>query len=403
MNFPLPLNALSLRGDSFYQLVEQFCGAEVVELLKLQLFDSSLGLIEVDDIFLILQFESDKTSVVKEVLGIPGKDQQGNYSFFVMPGIRLKVQKLIRSLRSLLAPVAVSSSSIATPLTLSTDLVQRYPFLVNLVSFLESNSLTGFSSDFISNLFSNVSRVSSSFRYEQSVKDFAVCLYILGGKTAYELLRLNIPGSLPNHTSLQSILATSKHQFVEGEFQYERLEKFVAPLGCKYAFCGEDATTVISKVTYDSLSNCFVGFVMPLENGFPIPRYYSTDLFGQLDTWYDQVEKSTLLNVHVVQALCPVDRLSPSPFLLAAYGTNSKYTAKDIVNRWIVIFDRCMALNIRVLGFSTDADAKCLKAMRDSMGFFSNERTIIDDHPNNFEIALPEVSQALHFQPKKLR
>ena len=58
MNFSLPKDALSFRGDSFHLMVEQFCGKEVVDLLQFQLIDSSMSLIEINDPFFGLQFES---------------------------------------------------------------------------------------------------------------------------------------------------------------------------------------------------------------------------------------------------------------------------------------------------------------------------------------------------------
>ena len=51
LNFLLPTNLLSLRSDSLYCTVEQNCGTEAMELLKFQLIDSSMNLLEVDDVF----------------------------------------------------------------------------------------------------------------------------------------------------------------------------------------------------------------------------------------------------------------------------------------------------------------------------------------------------------------
>ncbi|CAF4929660.1 unnamed protein product [Rotaria socialis] len=342
MNFILPLDVLSLRGDSFYDFVEEFCGKEVVELPKFQMINSSVDLIEVDDAFSILQIESHQTTSIKEFLGATGKDNNGKYSFFVMPELQL---------------------------------------------------LTDFTLDFISNMLSNITRSKNLYRYEQSVKDYAVSLYILGGRNVYDFVRLNIPGFIPNLTSLRSILTSSKKYFIEGEFQYERFNEFIELSDCKYAFCGEDSTSVVSKVCYDSRSNSFVGFPLPLKDGFPCSRYFPTNSFGELEQWYEKIDKSFLINVHVIQAVCPSNRTSPSPFLLAAYGTNSKYTARDILNRWSKTFDSFMTQNIRILGFSSDCDPKQMKAMRDSMGFFSNEHTGFECHPDHFKISLFKVSE----------
>ena len=41
-----------------------------MELLKFQLIDSSMNLLEVDDVFSILQFESSRMTSLKESLGV---------------------------------------------------------------------------------------------------------------------------------------------------------------------------------------------------------------------------------------------------------------------------------------------------------------------------------------------
>jgi hypothetical protein len=393
MNFSLPTDALSFRGDSFYLMIEQFCGKELVDLLQFQLIDNSMSLIETNDPFSILQFESDRTMSIKEALGISCTDEHGNYSFFVMPGIRLKLEKLIRSLRELITPTT-RLSVLLEPLTISSELVEKYPFLINLIDCLESNLLTDFSIDFLSNWMSNVASTSKrSFRYSQSVKDFAASAYILGGPTLFEFLRLNIPGSIPNLTTVRSMLSSAKHQFIEGEFQYSRFLELVHPLGCKYAFCGEDSTAVIPKVSYDARSNSFVGFTLPLKNGFPCCQFYSTNSLDELKSWQNEVEKSSLLNVHVIQALTPVNQIQLSPFLLSAYGTDNRYKAHDILNRWSRIFDVFIAQNIRILGFSTDGDPKSLRAMRNSMAFFTKDQTIFLNHPNIFTISSLKVNE----------
>lgn len=393
MNFPIPSSALSLRGDSFYQLIEQLCGQEAVELLRLQLIDNTVDLVQVDDVFLILQFESEQTAKLKEVLGIPNKDHLGKYSFFVLPGIRLKLEKLIRSLRRLLLPIEPSPTSMTAPVAIPPNLVQEHPFLIDLIHCLEAKSINEFSLDFIANLVYNLaSTAKNAYRYKQSVKDFAASIYILGGRNLFEFIRSNIPGSLPSVTGLRSILTSTKYHFPEGEFQYARLKEFVSSSDCRYAFCAEDCTSVVPKVTYDSRSNSFVGFTLPLEGGFPCSGFFSTYSFNELESWHEQMDKSSLLNIYTVQALSRDSQRSIPPFLLAAYGTNGKYTSSDIVNRWSTIFDQCLSHDIRMLGFSADCDAKNLRAMRDSMGFFSRQQTEFLNHPSRFKISLLKVS-----------
>ncbi|CAF4499961.1 unnamed protein product [Rotaria magnacalcarata] len=346
--------------------------------------------------------ESDRTVALKELLGVSGKDQVGNYSFFVMPGIRLKIAKFIRLLRSLLPSTNSSSQSTIKTSTISSDLLQQYPFLNDLIYCLESNLLNDLTLDIISNMISNLVHSKNLFRYKQSVKDFAACLYILGGRTVVEFIRLNIPGFIPSLPSLRPMLQSSKYHFIEGVFQYDHLADFIKPFNCKYAFCGEDSTSVVPKVSYDTLSDCFVGFTLPLKHGFPCPRYFSTNSFGELENWYNEVDVSFNINVHIIQGLFSIGQTSPPPFLLGAYGTNSKYTALDVLKRWINIFDLCMAQNLRILGFSTDCDTRYMKAMRDSMGFFSKFETGFENHPDHFEISMLQNTSWFFLKPHQL-
>ncbi|CAM4783358.1 unnamed protein product [Rotaria magnacalcarata] len=402
MTFSLPTDTLYLRGDPFYRIVDEFCGSEALELLRFQLIDSSMDLLEINDVFSILQMESDRTVALKELLGVSGKDQVGNYSFFVMPGIRLKIAKFIRLLRSLLPSTNSSSQSTIKTSTISSDLLQQYPFLNDLIYCLESNLLNDLTLDIISNMISNLVHSKNLFRYKQSVKDFAACLYILGGRTVVEFIRLNIPGFIPSLPSLRPMLQSSKYHFIEGVFQYDHLADFIKPFNCKYAFCGEDSTSVVPKVSYDTLSDCFVGFTLPLKHGFPCPRYFSTNSFGELENWYNEVDVSFNINVHIIQGLFSIGQTSPPPFLLGAYGTNSKYTALDVLKRWINIFDLCMAQNLRILGFSTDCDTRYMKAMRDSMGFFSKFETGFENHPDHFEISMLQNTSWFFLKPHQL-
>ena len=174
-----------------------------------------------------------------------------------MPGIRLKLERFIRSLRSLSLPIDSSSSSSSSSvksLTISSDLIEQYSLLIDLIYCLESNLLSEFSLDFISNVLNNITRSKNYFRYGKSTKDFAASLFILGRRNAYEFFRLNLAGSIPSVSSLRSALTSSKFHYVEDEFQYERLKNFVNSIHLKYSFCGEDSTSVVPKISYDTRS-----------------------------------------------------------------------------------------------------------------------------------------------------
>ena len=164
---------------------------------------------------------------------------------------------------------------------------------------------------------------------------------------------MNLPGSLPNVSTLQESIVSSLQELTEGNFRYELAAQHLATKQSKYAFCAKDCTTVIPKIVYYSRSNNFIGFPLPLCNGFPQVEYYSTDDFQQLEHWFLTITQATLLNTHVIQPL-PSQALHLSPYMLSAYGSDGRYTSSDIVLRWKTIFARFQEKSIHILEYSTD-------------------------------------------------
>ncbi|CAF4349110.1 unnamed protein product, partial [Rotaria magnacalcarata] len=193
----------------------------------------------------------------------------------------------------------------------------------------------GFLIDFINTITNNLTKSRNHFRYSDKIKDFALSLYILGGK------------------------------LTEAEFRFDQLQKHFKNLNLRYAFGSEDATGVIKKIKYDSITNKFIGFLTPLDHGVPIKEYYHTDSLDTLKLWFNSIDKASLLNVHMIQSVqSTTQNTIPSPFLLSAYGIDNTATANDILQRWWYILNQCLQRNIRIIGFATDADAKYVRAMR---------------------------------------
>ncbi|CAF3035254.1 unnamed protein product [Rotaria sp. Silwood2] len=120
-------------------------------------------------------------------------------------------------------------------------------------------------------------------------------------------------------------------------------------------------------------TNSFIGFSTPLSGGVPSPCHFKTDSISELKLWMDKNEKTPLLNIHCVQAIPPPNQtVAPPSFVLAGYGTSSKYTSLDILRRWLFIHKNSIEQNVRILGFSTDADNKYFRAMRLMSGFYAS-------------------------------
>ena len=89
---------------------------------------------------------------------------------------------------------------------------------------------------------------------------------------------------------------------------------------------------MISKISYDSSINSFVGFSAPLIEGIPTINHFQTDGFIELARWFDDYDKSTMINIHLIETLLTTKQsIHSRPFILAAYGTNNKFSAIDVV------------------------------------------------------------------------
>ena len=387
-----PADVLYLRGDPFFNFVRQQCGEIVVEVLQMQAINSVHSLLSMDDHFSFFELNSDDLIALRRKVGMTLTDG----SFKVKPGVRLQLENLVRSLRELF-PTDQHRSS-AADLVISAALLDDYAFLRPLIDFCQ-NGFQNFdaSSDsnmkllpfFLQTLLTNIAQSDSRNRYSDELKSFALCLYIFAGHNAYEFVRLNIPGALPNSTSIKTYLASSDERLSEGAYRYDAMARHMSLMNSKFAFCAEDCTAVVRKIHYNSHANTFVGFVPDFRNGFPVETCYSTESFDELQSWYAERDMSALLSVNVIQPLL-VNSSSSASYILSAYGTNAHYTAFDILRRWIEIVEQSSKRNIRVVGFSSDCDPKFLKAMRLALGFFVHVPNIsIEKYPNTFAVDVP--------------
>jgi hypothetical protein len=403
-NIKLTEDVLSFHDESFYNLVEQQCGGVVLEIMQSQDISSIDCLLEIDDIFTFLEFDSDELIPLKRKAGI----FLNNGHFVVKKGLVHKVDAFVKTLHSLnkqfLSSSAHHQSNNSSGLIVPEYILQKFPFIQTLITY--SNVIAKSTYDFtflniiLNNMIRNWTTVERGFRYETVVRQFTTSLYILGGRTAYEFVRLNIPGFLPSVQIIQSYIAASDNHLTEGMFNYEGLCNYFNLNQSTLGFVAEDATAVVPKVTYDASSNTFIGFSLPLNNnGLPITNAYSTDSFSCLEQWYSDTPRAKSLNACLVQPLtCSLN--SSSPYLLAAYGTDNTFEASDVISRWHRIHQECKAKGIRILGFSSDCDSRYLCAMRTSLGFFANFP--YDDHVDLIEIDLPSTWSWFFMQHEQL-
>lgn len=122
---------------------------------------------------------------------------------------------------------------------------------------------------------------------------------------------------------------------MEGEIRAKDLcsylEKFQLP---KMVWLSEDATGILPKIEYDSLSSQIIGQVLPVDEktGNPISNTYMATSYGEIKKHISNasVSTSTLAYIVVAQAL---DEKAP-PFILSIHGTDNKFKSEQILNRW---------------------------------------------------------------------
>ena len=389
----LPHDVLSYRDEPFYELVRNQCGVVIEEIFKLQKIRSVQSLLRIDDVLAFINYDSADLHDVKQKVAF----RLSNGKYQIKCDVITEIDLFLRALKDTKDDPVESRpvDQADDPVKISQDLLRAHPILISLIQYFSTREIdddgigTCFLKSFLENITQNLPRSKCSYRYNAHVQRFAVSLFILAGRNAYNFVRMNIPCALPSISTVQLLIDKEDGRMIEGDFRFGTLKRHLASADTDIPFCSEDCTAVVSEVSYDANSNSFVGFSLPLDNGLPIREYYRTESLAQLKNWFATVDKSNLLNIHMVQPIASIGQKS-SPFIVSAYGTNSRYTSLDILRRWIWIFEQCLGQGIRIIGFSTDGDPKYMKAMKLISGFFASLPNIeISGRRDAFEVSVP--------------
>ncbi|CAF4018200.1 unnamed protein product, partial [Rotaria magnacalcarata] len=357
----------------------------------------------IGDGFAFVQLDSEELIPLKKTAGIFLNDGR----FILKKGLVYKVEKFLKILRTLnqeyLTSLDHHSSNNSSDLIVPEYLLKKFPFIQTLIVYSKLIADCKYDLTFLNIILNNIIRnlitEETGFRYETIVRQFATSLYILGGRIAYEFVRLNIPALLPSVQIIQAYIVLLNNHLTEGLFNDGGILKYFNMNQSTLGFVAEDATPVVPKVTYGTKSNTFIRFSLPLDsNGLPIKNSYSTDSFTRLEEWYSDIKQATLLNAYLIQPLS--SSLNISPYIFAAYGTDNKFESSDVISRWYKIYQECKAKGICILGFSTDCDSRYFHSMRSSLGFFAN--FTYDGHPDLLSVDLPSSWCWFLMQQKQL-
>ncbi|CAF2101614.1 unnamed protein product [Rotaria magnacalcarata] len=250
--------------------------------MRLQDISSVEYLLDVGDIFAFLNLDSNELIEIKKKAGI----FLNNRSYILKIGILYKVTTFINILNGLSRRhVNYSdrqSSNESCNLTVPEGLIEKLPFIRTRITY--SSLVVSSKADFtllntlFSNMFRNLGIADKGFHYEPIVRQFATALYVLGGQRAYKFLRLNIPSLLPSVQILQAAISAAENNLTEGKFHYEGACNYFNSIHVTRGFIAEDATAVIPKITYDTTSDTFIGFVAQnlndIKNKYQVKRQY---------------------------------------------------------------------------------------------------------------------------------
>lgn len=211
----------------------------------------------------------------------------------------------------------------------------------------------------------NMLREKGGYRYDYQLKNFAIAIRLLSGPLAYETLQNNLPCALPSLPSVNRYINKSNCRVIESVLRCDELLEYLEERGLeKVVHLSEDATRIVGRVQYDSYTNQIVGFASPLNksNGLPIPFAFPARSAREMIEHFEQKNSvSSLVNVIMAK---PVASKSTAAFCLLLFGTDNKYTAEDVSNRWDFIVYELKKIGITVSSISSDSDPRYNAAMK---------------------------------------
>lgn len=206
---------------------------------------------------------------------------------------------------------------------LSDDAARTYYFLQKLKATADQNS----------------TRERGGYRFDEETKKFATYLRMISGKLTYNTLQKNLKCALPSLPSINRYIYSSNCRIFEGIPRIDELFVYLTSRNLPLAVSlSEDATRIVGRIQYDSITNQLIGFSVPINNksGMPIPFAFPARNADEILSHFSSQNSPSLhLNVMMAQPLCDVP-----PFCLLIYGCDNKYTTRQVINRWNYIVEK---------------------------------------------------------------
>lgn len=211
----------------------------------------------------------------------------------------------------------------------------------------------------------NASGPKNGYRYDDDMKSFAAYYRLLSGPLAYKTLQKNLPCALPALPTVNRHIHKTNCHVIEGIPRFDELNQYLEQRKHeKVVTLSEDGTRIVGRIQYDKYTNQLIGFTLPLNknNGLPVPFSFPARNAPEIMQHFSEINTTSVL-VNVIMAR-PISTNPPPAFCLLIYGTDNKYTAEDVCNRWQYITKKLKELGIKVLCISSDSDPRYNTAMK---------------------------------------
>lgn len=123
-----------------------------------------------------------------------------------------------------------------------------------------------------------------------------------------------------------------KSKIIEGELRCKQLAEYLHKLNApKEVWISEDASGIITQISFDPSTNQVVGLVLPTDHtGMPLPYSFCPQTINDIELFIRKNPKSTLVYLVLAQPL--VDNVPP--FILQCYGTDNTFKTEETILRW---------------------------------------------------------------------
>ena len=100
--------------------------------------------------------------------------------------------------------------------------------------------------------------------------------------------------------------------------------------------------------------------MLPLDDhGLPLVDSFLATSFAAIEKMFSSATIAKYAYIYMAQPLMA----DVPPFYLACLGTDQRFTAQHVLQRWQYIYSQCAERDISVVSFGVDGDSRVMKAM----------------------------------------